>query len=281
MEILSTPAAMTAWSQRARSGGMTVGLVPTMGFLHDGHLSLMRQLRSRVDRLVVSIYVNPLQFGPSEDLSSYPRDREGDLAKCASVGVDAVFVPEDLYPDGFSTLVSVNGLTEHLCGASRPGHFDGVCTVVARLFGVVRPDEAVFGEKDFQQLMVIRRMVEDLALPVRVLPGALMRDPDGLAMSSRNTYLSAEDRARALSIHRALGAMQAAEAAGERRVSALRSLGRAALDVDRLDYLEVVDALTLAPVDRVDGPARVAIAAWVGRPRLIDNMPLGPSLRWI
>lgn len=280
MERLNTPAAMTAWSEAARAAGLRIGFVPTMGFLHEGHIHLMRQIRASVDRVVVSIYVNPLQFGPKEDLSSYPRDLEGDLEKCRSVGVDAIFAPDDLYPDGFSTTVSLHGLTDTLCGATRPGHFAGVATVVARLFGVVRPHSAIFGEKDYQQLAVIRRMVTDLALPVEIVAGTLIRAKDGLALSSRNTYLSADERTRALSLHRALRAMQAAHAAGETRADALTALGRALLDVDRLDYLEIVDALSLAPVTRVERPARAAIAAWVGRPRLIDNAPLGGEPAW-
>lgn len=283
MQFIHTPEEMRAWSDACRSGSLTVGFVPTMGFLHDGHISLMKLLRPQVDRLVVSIFVNPLQFGPDEDLDRYPRDPEGDAEICRRAGVDALLIPhspEDFYPSGFSTSVSVHGLTDVLCGASRPGHFDGVTTVVARLFGVVGPTLAAFGEKDWQQLVVVRRMVEDLAIPVRLVPGPIVRDADGLALSSRNKYLSSDQRQRALSLSRALFEMQALERAGEQDVSALVQRGRAILDVDRLDYLEVVDALTLRPLSRVDRPARALVAAFVGTTRLIDNIPLGPEVTW-
>ena len=193
MDRLDTPGAMSQWARSHQSHGV-IGLVPTMGFLHDGHASLMRRLRPLCDRLVVSIYVNPLQFGPNEDLDRYPRDPEGDWALCASEGVDAVFQPTDLYPDGFASQVAVHGLTDGLCGAGRPGHFEGVTTVCARLFGLTRCRVTTFGEKDFQQLMVLRRMVEDLALPVQIVPSPLVRDADGVALSSRNKYLSPTER---------------------------------------------------------------------------------------
>ena len=258
---------VSAW----RSEGLRVGFVPTMGFLHDGHLSLMRVALQQCDRLVVSIYVNPLQFGPNEDLDSYPRDAEGDAAKCAAQQVDLLFLPEDLYAEGHATSVSVSGLTERLCGASRPGHFEGVTTVVARLFGLVQPHVAVFGEKDYQQLAVIRRMTRDLSLNVDVVGAPLIRDHDGLALSSRNAYLSSEERERALSLHRALRAM--AES-GERNVSRLLEIGRAELNVDSLDYLEVLDAEGLEDLEVVDRPARAFVAARIGRTRLIDNWAL-------
>ncbi|MEZ4240901.1 MAG: pantoate--beta-alanine ligase [Myxococcota bacterium] len=279
--LLQTPEALTAWAAAARADGATIGLVPTMGFLHAGHASLMARLRPQCDRLVVSVYVNPLQFGPNEDLARYPRDPEGDVRLCAEQGVDAVFLPDDLYPEGFCTSVSVHGLTDGLCGASRPGHFEGVATVCARLFGLSRADLAVFGEKDFQQLMVLRAMVRDLALPVRIVPAPLVRDDDGVALSSRNKYLSPEARARATSLHRALQAMRTASEAGERDTAALLADGLAALDCDRLDYLDIVDAQTLQPVDELgDRPARALVAAFYGTTRLIDNVALGPELRW-
>lgn len=280
MRIVEDPAEVTRWAEAERAAGRRIGFVPTMGFLHDGHTSLMASLRPRVDRLVVSIYVNPLQFGPGEDLDRYPRDPEGDAARCRDAGVDLLFMPPDLYPDGFCTSVSVHGLTDALCGASRPGHFDGVTTVVARLFGVVRCQEAAFGEKDFQQLMVIRQMVGDLALPVRIVPGPLVRDADGLALSSRNKYLDEATRRRALTLHRALFAMAAAERGGERDVAALLRIGRAELDCDRLDYLQIVDATSLGPIEAVSRPARALVAAHYGQTRLIDNVALGPELRW-
>ncbi len=276
MEQIATSAAMTAWSVSQKNEGLTIGFVPTMGFLHRGHASLMSLLRPRVDRLVVSIYVNPLQFAPNEDLDTYPRDIEGDLATCRAEGVDCVFMPPDLYPDGFSSSVSVHGLTDRLCGASRPEHFDGVTTVVSRLFGVTRCDLAVFGEKDYQQLAVIRRMTTDLALPVEIVPGALIRDDDGLALSSRNKYLSADDRARGLSLHRALFKMATAYDAGITDAEAILAAGREALTFDRLDYLELVDAVSLQPIERVERPARALVAAFFGSTRLIDNVHLGP-----
>ena len=245
-----------------------MGFVPTMGFLHEGHLSLMRIARSNCDKLVVSIFVNPLQFGPEEDLDQYPRDEEGDAAKCEGVGVDVLFLPEQLYPDGHCTRVEVQGLTDRLCGASRPGHFEGVTTVVARLFGLVLPHVAVFGEKDYQQLAVIRRMTRDLALPVEVIGGPLVRDHDGLALSSRNAYLSADERRRALSLSAALRSIAQSDAPTlSDRIAAARDM----LEVDELDYLEVLDAETLEPLETLDRPARAFVAARVGKTRLIDN----------
>lgn len=269
MDVLTTADEMIAWADARRAAHQRIGLVPTMGFLHRGHGSLMDQVRPRCDALVVSIYVNPMQFGPNEDLERYPRDLPGDLALCEAHRVDAVFAPQDLYGPDFSTRVKVTGLTEGLCGAFRPVHFEGVTTVVARLFGLTRADVSSFGEKDYQQLAVIRRMVRDLAIPVEVLGGATLRDDDGLALSSRNKYLSADDRRRALSIPRALGALAASS---DRDVGALVAAARAALDVDRLDYLEVVDAASLQPLDTVDRPARAILAAYVGSTRLIDNV---------
>jgi pantoate--beta-alanine ligase len=277
MHIVSTPEEMAARAQQLHRDGKTIGFVPTMGFLHAGHASLMRQLRPTVDVLVSSVYVNPLQFGPSEDLSRYPRSPEADARVCAAEGVDLLFMPESLYPAGFATSVSVDGLTEGLCGASRPGHFEGVATVVTRLFGITRCDRAIFGEKDFQQLQVIRRVVRDLALPVEVVAGELIRDDDGVALSSRNAYLSAEERVRARSLIGALRAMQAAARGGERRTAVLRTLGARQLDVDRLDYLEIRDADDLQLLDVIDHPARAFVAAFVGRTRLIDNVPVSPE----
>jgi len=281
MEILRSYEEMVRWSSSRRAAGQRVGFVPTMGFLHEGHTSLMRLARPEVDALVVSIYVNPLQFGPNEDLDRYPRDPEGDERVCRAQQVDALFMPPDLYPDGFSTSVSVHGLTDHLCAASRPGHMEGVATVCTRLFQLVGCGLAAFGQKDFQQLMMIRRLVIDLALPVRILPGALIRDEDGLALSSRNRYLDPGQRARARTLHQALAAMQRAAQEGTRDARALLQLGREQVDCDRLDYLEVMDAQTLQPISAIeDRPARALVAAHYGATRLIDNMALGPALRW-
>jgi pantoate--beta-alanine ligase len=252
-----------------RDRGETIGLVPTMGFLHDGHLSLMERAREVCDHLVVSIYVNPLQFGPDEDLDRYPSDPEGDATQCAAVGVDTLFTPTNLYDGAHSTTVRVSGLTEGLCGASRPGHFDGVTTVVARLFGIVQPTLAVFGEKDYQQLAVIRRMVQDLCMGIEIIGGPLVRDHDGLALSSRNRYLDESNRRRALSLHRALNAMAQAKtpSTGERM-----ALGRALIEADSVDYLEIVDPDSLEPVEQIEGPVRALVAAWIGNTRLIDNI---------
>lgn len=281
MQTISDRVELASWVRQTRARGQTIGFVPTMGYLHEGHLSLMRQVRPLVDQLVVSIYVNPLQFGPNEDLDRYPRDPDGDSAACAMEGVDLLFMPTDLYPDGFSTQVSVHGLTDYLCAVSRPGHMEGVATVCTRLFHLVGCDVACFGEKDFQQLMMIRRMVQDLALPVRIVPGALVRDDDGVALSSRNAYLSPEERTRARTLHQALFAMQEACAAGMRDASELLALGRGRIACDRVDYLEVMDAQTLHPIETVgDRPARALVAAWYGRTRLLDNVALGLELSW-
>ncbi|MFT4624713.1 MAG: pantoate--beta-alanine ligase [Myxococcota bacterium] len=280
MRTITSVAEMIAVAEAARGAGRMVGLVPTMGFLHVGHVSLMTRLRAEVDVLITSIFVNPLQFGPTEDLGRYPRDPEGDARKCADAGVDLLFIPDPFYPESFSTSVAVADLTERLCGASRPTHFGGVTTVVARLFGVTRCDAACFGEKDFQQLMVIRRMVRDLALPVRIVPGPLVRDDDGVALSSRNAYLSADQRRRGRSLHQALFAVRDAVAAGERRRDVLLALAARTIDCDRVDYVDLVDAETLLPVDVVEGPSRVLGAAYYGATRLIDNVAVGPELTW-
>lgn len=280
MQTLTTFEEMIAWGDEQREAGLRIGFVPTMGFLHVGHVSLMDRLRARVDKLIVSIYVNPLQFGPGEDLDTYPRDPQGDSAKCAAAGVDLLFMPPDLYPEGFSTAVAVDRLTDGLCGAARPGHFDGVTTVVARLLNLTRCHEACFGEKDWQQLMVIRRMVQDLAMPVTLVPGPLLRDHDGLALSSRNKYLSEKDREGGLSLHRALYAMREAAEAGTTDARALLAVGAERLKVDELDYLSLVDAETLMPITTVERPARAMVAARLGRTRLIDNVGIGPALQW-
>lgn len=276
MLTIDTPEALRAWADQVHRRGQRIGFVPTMGYLHRGHASLMDLVRPDCDQLVVSVYVNPLQFGPTEDLSRYPRDLDGDAALCRAHGVDLLFAPRDLYPPGFATSVAVHGLTEVLCGASRPGHFEGVATVCARLFGVTRADVAAFGEKDFQQLAVIRAMVRDLALPVQIVGGALIRDDDGVALSSRNTYLSADERRRARTLHQALFAMRDAVDGGARDPAAVLAVGRTAIDCDRLDYLALMDPDTLRPLDAVDRdtPARAFVAAFYGKTRLIDNVAI-------
>jgi pantoate--beta-alanine ligase len=279
VEVISSPAAMSAWSDAVRARGQRIAFVPTMGALHAGHVSLLAAARAHGDVVALSIFVNPTQFGPKEDLARYPRDLEGDLAKAGSVDTAVAFVPaaKDMYPDGFQTYVDVREVSQGLCGASRPNHFTGVATVVCKLFGIVRPHVALFGEKDFQQLAVIRRMVADLNLPVAIVGEPTVREPDGLAMSSRNAYLSASDRARATAIHKGLTAARDRLANGERDASVLLGQARAVVEkgVDRIDYLEIRDADSLRPIDRIDGPAVILAAAYLGTTRLIDNLRLG------
>lgn len=277
MILLTRAAALRARTDEARSRGAQVGFVPTMGCFHAGHRSLMRRARAENDLVVVSLFVNPLQFAPSEDLGSYPRDPEGDAAVAEAEGVDVLFVPsvEEMYPRPTRTTVHVEGVTAGLCGRSRPTHFDGVATVVTKLFSMVGPCRAYFGRKDAQQLAVIRRMVEDLNLPVVVVGCPLVREPDGLAMSSRNSYLEPEDRKAAVVLSRALHAAADAVRDGIRSADAVRDVVTRTIATEprvRLDYAEVVDADDLTPVARLEGEVLVAVAAFVGRARLIDNM---------
>ena len=282
-EVVGRVADLRARLDADRGQGRTVGFVPTMGAFHDGHRSLMRAARAHHDTVVVSLFVNPLQFGPAEDLERYPRDLAGDLAVAAAEGVDVLFAPpvEEMYP-GYPapplTTVSVGGLTEGLCGSARPGHFDGVATVVTKLFGIVGPSTAYFGKKDAQQLTVVRRLTADLCLPVEVVGCPLVREADGLAMSSRNPNLSAGGRKAATVIHRGLraGAELVVEG-GERDAGRLRRVVANVLTTEellRLEYAEVVAADTLAPLEVLDGEVLVAVAARVGDVRLIDNMTI-------
>jgi pantoate--beta-alanine ligase len=255
-----------------------MALVPTMGFLHDGHVSLMREARAHADVVAVSIFVNPTQFGPKEDFSTYPRDLESDLAKCEAAGVELVFAPDakTLYPDGYQTYVEVREVSQGLCGARRPGHFIGVATVVTKLFALFRPHVALFGEKDYQQLQVISALARDLNLGVDVRGCPTVREPDGLAMSSRNSYLDKEQRAKALALSRGLFAARDLAAGGERARAPLVTAVRAALDAQGLkeDYVDLVDAQTLRPLDSLEpgAPARLLVAAFLGKTRLIDNV---------
>jgi pantoate--beta-alanine ligase len=265
---------------RTRGAGKRVGFVPTMGALHRGHLALVDEAKKRAASVIVSVFVNPTQFGPREDFTRYPRDLASDLAKLAPLGVDVVFAPEvaDMYPPSEQTRVRPGALAEPLEGAHRPGHFEGVATVVAKLFGVVGPCVAVFGRKDYQQLLVVRQMVRDLCMPVEVVGHPIVRDPDGLAMSSRNAYLSAEDRARALAIVRGLDAAAKRFAEGERSARALERAAREPIEhaASSIDYVEVRDADTLGQVDGDLGSRGVlAVACRVGTTRLIDNIVLG------
>ena len=281
--VLRTPAEVRTWVSKQRAEGRQLALVPTMGFLHDGHLSLMREGARRLGArgaVAASIFVNPTQFGPTEDLSRYPRDLEGDLRKCAAAGVEAVYAPEPaaVYPPGYQTYVEVEQVSQGLCGERRPGHFRGVATVVTQLLCLFRPDVALFGEKDYQQLQVIRALNRDLHLGVDVVGMPTVREPDGLAMSSRNSYLSKEERGHALALWRGLSAAREALAGGERDAAALAALARAELARAGLreDYVAVVDAETLRPLPRVgEGrAARMLVAAFAGKTRLIDNLAL-------
>ncbi len=287
MDRLHTGAEMRAWSRAARARGERVGFVPTMGYLHEGHLGLVRVAHEHADRVVVSIFVNPTQFAPGEDLSRYPRDPDGDLAKCRAEDVDAVFLPpvEEMYPPGSQTFVTVEELTRGLCGADRPTHFRGVTTVVSLLFHLVEPDVAVFGEKDYQQLRVVQRMVRDQGFPVEVVPGPLVREPDGVAMSSRNAYLSAEERAQAVVLNRSLAWAREQVAAGCPVAPALAAEVRARIEaapLARVDYVALVDDDDLRELDGpTERPARLAVAVRFGRTRLLDNVQLVPMVdRW-
>ncbi|MGO2932402.1 pantoate--beta-alanine ligase [Microbacterium sp.] len=276
MRTLRTIPEVRAAVREARAKNQTVGLVPTMGAFHDGHLSLMREARRQNDLVVVSLFVNPTQFGANEDLSSYPRDEQHDAARAEQAGVDILFAPEasEIYPDGFATSIHVSGVTEMLDGATRgPHHFDGVATVVAKLFGIVRPDVAYFGQKDAQQIAVVRRLVRDLDLDVRIEACPIVREPDGLAMSSRNVYLSPEPRAQATALNRALDAAAVVHASGERDGERMLDAARRVLTDAGItpEYLELRDALTLQPVTSVEADALLAVAARVGAARLIDN----------
>jgi len=272
---VDTIAEVRAACERARRSGATVGVVPTMGYLHEGHRSLMRAARARTDFVVVTIFVNPLQFGAEEDLDRYPRDLAGDLSQCADEGVDCVFTPSqaEMYPRAPVTAVHVSELTDGMCGAARPTHFDGVTTVVAKLFAIVGPSVAFFGRKDAQQLAVVTRMADDLNLPVEVVGCPLVREPDGLALSSRNVHLHGPDRDRALALSSALRAAERAAAGGERDPRAIRAAALRAMEPFSVEpeYLELVSPDTLVPVETVDGDVLVAVAARVGATRLIDN----------
>jgi pantoate--beta-alanine ligase len=279
IEVIRRPSAMSTWSEAVRARGQRIAFVPTMGALHAGHLSLLEAARAHGQPVVLSIFVNPTQFGPHEDLARYPRDLASDLAKAAGVATDVAFVPEvaDMYPPDDQTVVEVREVSKGLCGDRRPGHFVGVATVVCKLFGIVRPHVALFGEKDFQQLAVVRRMVADLNLPVEIVGRPTLREQDGLAMSSRNAYLSPAERARATAIFAGLAAARDRFAAGERQASALvqTALAPITANVDRIDYLEIRDADTLRPVERLERPAVLLAAVYVGTTRLIDNLRLG------
>jgi pantoate--beta-alanine ligase len=283
-QIARTVAALRAHIHGWRAADESVALVPTMGALHEGHLALVREAGARCDRVIVTIFVNPAQFGPNEDLDSYPRDEAADVAKLAALGVDVVFAPplEVMYPDDFATTVTVSGVTEGLCGTHRPGHFAGVATVVSKLLLQSLPDVALFGEKDYQQLQTIRRLVRDLEIPVEIVGVPTVRDADGIALSSRNAYLTPAQREIALSLSRTLVEVAATLSQGAASVAEAEARGLAALQAagfDQVDYLEVRDAETLAPIITVERPARALAAAHIGGTRLIDNVAVEPPGR--
>lgn len=270
MRIFKNPEKMRSWARKTFLAKRKVALVPTMGFLHEGHISLIEKAKKEgADDVVVSIFVNPVQFGPNEDFAKYPRDEKSDLAACRAAGVSAVFLPsaEDMYFPDRSTFVCESVLSKGLCGERRPGHFAGVCTVVAKLFNIVNPDFAVFGEKDFQQAAVIRRMVRDLDFGVRIVLAPIVREKSGLALSSRNTYLSPEEKEKAHALSRTLSAV--ARGKTKTRAAVVSQLEKAGLKVD---YVECVDPETLAPVRKISPGCRVLAAVYAGKTRLIDNV---------
>lgn len=278
--LFHTPSELRTQVAAWRKAGLRIGLVPTMGALHAGHLSLVKLAKQHADKVVASIFVNPTQFGPNEDFSRYPRTEAADIKALETVAIDGVYLPnvEVMYPQGFATNITVKGITEMLCGAARPGHFDGVATVVTKLLMQAAPDVAVFGEKDFQQLQVIRRVVADLDLPVEILGAPIMRESDGLAMSSRNQYLSAEERQIALMLYKTLHAVagklktHASSAIIPEAIAAVIAAG-----FDSVDYLELRSSNGLELMETPDKPARLLIAARLGKTRLIDNIAVEPA----
>lgn len=277
MEVISKVAELQERIKRWKQAGLTIGFVPTMGYLHEGHLSLVREAKKRNDRAAVSIFVNPKQFGPAEDYNVYPRDFNRDAALLEKEGVDLIFYPgvEEMYPAGYKTYVEVEDLENKLCGRSRPGHFRGVCTVVLKLFNLIQPDEAYFGWKDAQQVIILKKMVEDLNLPVKIRPMPLIREEDGLALSSRNIYLNQQERQAALVLYRSLLLAEKMIKNGEREADRIREQMVNLISAEplaRIDYVEIVDPQTLEPLVTIDGDALVAVAVYFGRTRLIDNL---------
>lgn len=283
MEIIESVGEMQRFSDGLRRQGKRIAFVPTMGYLHDGHLSLMIEGRKRGDCLVTSIYVNPTQFGPNEDLAKYPRDFERDRDLCRGVGVDVIFYPPDreMYPPHYQTYVTVEEVTQNLCGLSRPGHFRGVATVCAKLFNMVKAHVAVFGKKDFQQLVVIKRMVQDLNMDLEIIGMSTLREADGLAMSSRNIYLKPEERESALSLSRSLKLAKTLYDGGERDAAAIIAAARKLIEScphTKIDYVQICDTTTMKDVERLEGECVMALAVRVGVARLIDNYVFGDPL---
>ncbi len=278
MLIFETAQAMQAWCKQQKKAGQTIGLVPTMGYLHQGHLSLVQEARRQCDRVVVSIFVNPIQFGVGEDLDKYPRDLSGDCKLLEEAQTDAVFAPSarDMYPEGYATFVEMEGtITNRLCGASRPGHFRGVTTVVSKLFNICLPDQAFFGQKDAQQVLVIEKMVRELNFPLEIVRVPIKREADGLAMSSRNVYLSSEQRCQALALSQALQEAGAIIGQGERDpakiISGIQTRIESAPEA-RIDYIEIYRAEDLADIKQIEGKVLIALAVKFGNTRLIDNL---------
>ena len=278
MKIIKKIAEMQKIANDLRQQGKSIGFVPTMGYLHEGHLSLMKCARKENDVVVISIFVNPIQFAPGEDYERYPRDEEGDIRKAKEAGVDIVFIPDvkDMYSDNYSTYVEEKVLSAGLCGARRPGHFKGVTTIVAKLFNIVKPHRAYFGKKDYQQLRVIERMARDLNFDIEIIGCPIVREPDGLAMSSRNVYLSQEERKSALCLYKSLLLAQNMIKKGERNPAIIKKAMEEFIlkhpHVKKIDYIEIVDRYTLQPVDKLTGNELIALAVFVGPARLIDNM---------
>lgn len=276
IKVVSTVCETRAQVKEWKNQGLTVGLVPTMGYLHEGHQSLIKKAVEENDRVVVSVFVNPIQFAPNEDLETYPRDLEADKRLCDSTGADLIFhpTPDEMYPDGFSTRIQMDNLTKELCGKTRPTHFGGVCTVVGKLFNIVQPDKAYFGQKDAQQLAIIKRMVRDLNFDIEIVGCPIIREPDGLAKSSRNTYLNADERKAALILSKAIKLGEELVADGERNAQTVIKAMTDKINTEplaRIDYVNVVDALSIEPLDVVKGEVLVAIAVYIGKTRLIDN----------
>jgi pantoate--beta-alanine ligase len=274
---------MQVFSESSRNAGQKISFVPTMGYFHDGHLSLMREGRQRGNCLAISIYVNPTQFGPSEDFEKYPRDFERDKGLAAGVGVDVIFYPEDkeMYPELYQTYVDVENVTQNLCGSSRPGHFRGVTTVCAKLFNIVKPHYAIFGRKDFQQLIAIKRMVLDLNMDLEIVGMPIVREPDGLAMSSRNVYLTIEEREAALSLSRSLKIAKEMYDGGQKDVSAILEQVRKYIgghSYTNIDYAKICDTSTIKDIGRIEGEAVLALAVRINKTRLIDNYVFGTQL---
>jgi pantoate--beta-alanine ligase len=279
MKVYRSIRSLTKKVREIKRKGLKIGLVPTMGFLHEGHMSLVRRARKDTNCVVVSIFVNPIQFGPREDLKKYPRDLRHDLGLCRKYSVDIVFIPQckDMYPDPYLTYVNVEGITDKMCGASRPGHFRGVTTVVAKLFNILMPDIAYFGQKDAQQATVIRKMTQDLNMSVRIKVMPIVREKDGLAMSSRNAYLNAEERKKAVCLYRSLrlakDLFRRGERDSDRIIKSMRDFikkqGKA-----KIDYVSIVDTKGLEDIQRISKKALVAVAVWIGKTRLIDNVVL-------